>query len=432
MKKISLFLTVVMLLGILSACGDPNKNPGITSVDLTNATEVQQRWLGLPGSNLVINPDAFSTGTDSSDLLKLPLNIGILNTEGETPVLSKSINNLMFLMETNASNGVGGTVLFTGKWGDNMNFTYIKNELVVEPTGDTKVKYYVAETSPNAWAGMNMKASVECDFDKDVFLNVNVPECVGMFAIKGTIEAQLDVRKTGFSSYNLTTISSYTGKKKITFTVYAIEKNNPVTFDLFEIKEIAKGYHFATEKATATWAPYSLTYNTKFANGAEFEVTDFFADEKTIVRKLRCIAAGSLALGGEYNGTTVYDSKTGYMQIEGDGYKYVIAPKRKVGTKFYANEADMLAVANSSETAIGNTGIWTIDIGNFAAEDELYMAITADTAMSLEELGALAKDKTNTTKAVDFYTQRVVFWDTYLVENAIPSTYILNAASQAE
>ncbi|MDF2685987.1 MAG: hypothetical protein K0S55_1168, partial [Clostridia bacterium] len=121
MKKISLLLTVLMLLGILSACGEPaNMNPGITSVDLKDTGASQQRWLSMPGSKLVINPDAFSSGKDNSDLLKVPLNIGILNTEGETPVLDKTLNNLMFLMETNASNGVGGTVLFTGHWGDSI------------------------------------------------------------------------------------------------------------------------------------------------------------------------------------------------------------------------------------------------------------------------------------------------------------------------
>jgi hypothetical protein len=434
MKKISLLLTVLMLMGLFTACGGPaNKNPGITSVDLQDSGAAQQRWLSMPGSKLVINPDAFSTGTDNSDLLRVPLNIGIMNIEGETPVVDKTINNLMFLMETNASNGVGGTVLFTGHWGDSMNFTYNKNELAVEPEGDNKVKYYVTDTSANAWAGMTMKQFVECNFDKDVFLNVSVPECVGMFSLKGTIEAQADVRKTGALSYNLTEISKFTGKKKIQFTMYAIEKNNPVTFDLFEIKEIDKGNHFATEKATSTWAPYAITYNIKYPNGAAFEVTDFFADEQTIVRKLRCVAAGAMVLGGEYNGTATYDSKTGYVQVEGDGFKYVVAPKRKLNPKFYANEADMLAVANGTDAPAGTTGFWTIGLSNFAVDDELYMAVSMDTEKSLEDLGAQVKDKINTTKAAAFYTDRITFWDTYLVDNAIPSTYIKNApAAKAE
>ncbi|MDF2685120.1 MAG: hypothetical protein K0S55_301, partial [Clostridia bacterium] len=174
------------------------------------------------------------------------------------------------------------------------------------------------------------------------------------------------------------------------------------------------------------------TYMVKYPNGTELEVTDFFADEKTISRKIRAITGGAMALGGEFNGTATYDSKKGYMQVEGDGFKYVVAPKRKLNPKFYANEADMLAVKNGSDTATGTTGFWTVGLSNFTPEDELYMAISLDTELSMDELGELVKDKINATKAETFYNDRIVFWDTYLIENAIPSTYIINPAITAE
>jgi hypothetical protein len=192
MKRIVLSIFCIISLLSLFGCGEANMNPGITSADLADNSDTQQRWLRLPESSLVINPDSYAGGSEKGDFLNMPLNIGILDQDGK---FKTTINDSMFFMEKNSANGKGGEVIFTGCWSkDGINFNIPKGQLEYEPIGETGVKFWIPAGSANNAVMMTYRKALEMDFDQDVFLNVNVTECVGMISLKGALEPQGDIR----------------------------------------------------------------------------------------------------------------------------------------------------------------------------------------------------------------------------------------------
>ena len=98
--KVMAFVLVAAMMLSLAACG---KKVEDSSSDYADSSENQQRWLKTPNSSLVINPD-FVAGA-SSESEKQALNLGITDDSGN---VSKSFNDLLFLLEDRSANGVGG------------------------------------------------------------------------------------------------------------------------------------------------------------------------------------------------------------------------------------------------------------------------------------------------------------------------------------
>lgn len=429
MKHVFSALLSIVILFTLFGCGEVNMNPGITSVDLVDNSETQQRWLRLPDSNLVINPESYSKEKESGDFLNMPLNIGILDEEGN---LKKTIDDAMFFMEKNSSNGKGGEVIFTGNWTpENINFNVNKPEMEYEPIGETGVKFWIKPESKYNAVIMTFKKRLEMDFDQDIFLNVNVIECVGMISLKGDLEPQHDIRTTGLLSYNLTEFSGYTGKKKLSLGVYAIEPGNPVAIDLYEIRQIPKGFHYGNNILT-TWAPYSLVSNIGYENETSISVTDVFASEKTIVRKITGVEKGVLALAGKYNGSLSYDNKNGCINITGDGYKYTIATKRKANFRCFATEDDMKNDKNEITENYPDNGYWLINFGAVNPEDSAFLSITVDSdnSMTFEEMAEMGKEYLSEKKYDAMYTERIESWNEYIAKNELTSEFFKNLPAE--
>lgn len=426
MKRVLLVLMSAIFLIGLFGCGEANMNPGITSVDLVDSTQTQQRWLRLPASSVVINPDSYTNGSETGDFLNMPLNIGILD---ETGAVKTTINDAMFFMETNSANGKGGVVLFTGSWSTaNINFNVPKGQLEYEAIGETGVKFWINPTITTNAVMMTFKKPVEMDFDQDVILNLNVLECVGMISLKGALEPQGDIRTTGPLSYNLTQFSGYTGKKKLSLGVYAIEPGNSITIDNYEIRQIPKGFRYGKEVLT-TWAPYALTSSISFENGTSMSVKDVFVTENTIVRNITGVAQGNAALAGKYNGTLTFDSKTGCINIAADGYKYTIATKRKTNFRVYATEDDMKNDKNAITENYPTSGFWFITFGAINLEDtaSISMTIDKDNTMVVEDMNVAAKEYLLTQKKFEeALAARIEAWDTYMMENVLTPDLILN------
>jgi hypothetical protein len=439
MKKLLSLLTAVILTGtLLTSCGESNKNPGITSVDLTDASAAQQRWLRLPESNLIINPDAFS-GTDSSDLKKLPLNIGILDTSGEKATVKYTANDMLFIMEDNSANGKGGTEIFKAIFaGDGANMTYNKTNLNVDSTGE-KITMSVNPKCPNVWEGITFKKALDLNLDKDVIIDIDIADCQGRMSLKGnltkpsiadTVIAQEDATITGHKTYGLSDVIAKlgvtSGMAKLNFTIFAIDYDKPVTINSFKIKEIDRGFHVATDNAKTEWSPSAIKSTLTYPNGSYLETTDFFIDNNTIGRKIRAVDASTLTLGGKLAGKATYDSKANTFNVEADGFKYVIAPKRKLNVAFYDSEADMLAKINGSPEAKETSAYWCVGFGTMQPDDEVNIAISMSTDLSIEEMNGLVKDGTSSIKTKTMMEDRIAYWDEYLVNNEITPDYILN------
>jgi len=432
MKKIcGLTLAFILLIGILSSCGEANMNPGITSIDLRDTTSTQQTWLGMPDSKLVINPDEYSGKSSSTNPAFAPLNIGILDDSGS---VTKTLNDVMFLLETNSSNGLGGEVVFDGKWeGEGKNFSWNAKDLIVDPLPNGGVTYSIpAGHSSNAVA-MTTK-QVKLDMKMDNYLIVDVGECVGMVSFKGgPADQQGDFREAGVHQYYINDLLATANPKfnmervySATYVLYAIEPGNPVTINSYKFVSIPKGFHAArADDIQTTWAPFELMKNYTYDNNMQIEVRDFFADTNTIVRKITAVNPGMALLCGKFENGIKYDSKSGYLEAEVDGVKISINPKRKLNIKFYATEEDLLGDRNVSSEPTGNSGYWTVPLGQLKENDDLYLAVAMDSTLTFAELGELTKDRVSTTGSKKAYSETIEYWDAYLVANEIPSDYII-------
>ncbi|MDF2685121.1 MAG: hypothetical protein K0S55_302 [Clostridia bacterium] len=440
MKKTILLITAAILtISILSSCGEANKNPGITSIDLTDASATQQRWLRLPESNLIINPDSLG-GTDNSDLKKLPLNIGILDTTGDTATVKNTVNDALFIMEDNSANGKGGTDIFTAIFaGEGANMSYNNKNLNVDSTGE-KITMSVNPACPNVWEGITFKKPLDLNLDKDVIIDIDIAECIGRVSLKGNLTkpsiadpviAQDDAIITGHRTYSLSDVIKNlgveSGMAKLNFTIFAIDYDKNVVINSFKIKEIDRGFHVAADNAKTEWSPSSIKSTLTYPNGSYIETTDFFIDNNTIGRKIRAVDASSLTLGGKIYGKSTYDSKANTFNFEADGFKYVIAPKRKLNVTYFDSEADMLTKTNGSAEPKDTSAYWTVSFGNMQIDDEVYIAISMSTELGIDEMNVLVKEGTSSIKSKASLEERITFWDEYLVNNEITPEYILNS-----
>jgi hypothetical protein len=209
---------------------------------------------------------------------------------------------------------------------------------------------------------------------------------------------------------------------------FAIGFDKYVTFDRLDIVEYDPGVHFSgnTAPAAVSWTPYSLRTQALYPNGFNVETTDYIVGTNGIVRNYRAISGGHCVIAGKYDGNVTYDKDVGIM-VEGKDSSYVIVSKRKVAPVFYANEADLIAKANGSETPAGTSGYWLMNIGVLANDDESQLAVYQ--GATLDEAKTFAENSKNDFKAISketFVEENTLYWDTYIAENKLPSPYIIN------
>ena len=187
MKKfISIMLVLLLTLGLMVGCagGDNGgvKNGGIKSNDLKDSSATQQRWLRLPDTskhvcNLVINPDEYSGGS-AGNYNRLPLNLGIL--DGEKKV-TKTLNDLIFVVESKSANGVGGTELFVPVYdqdAEDVNTRYTVKKMTLDVDG-TKVSATIPDGDETATQNITMREKIAVDFQTDIVAVVDVVSSSG-------------------------------------------------------------------------------------------------------------------------------------------------------------------------------------------------------------------------------------------------------------
>lgn len=113
--------------------------------------------------------------------------------------------------------------------------------------------------------------------------------------------------------------------------------------------------------------------------------------------------------------------------VEGKDCSYIVVSKRKSTPVYYATEADMLAKTNGSDTPIGTSGFWTMSISNVAADAESQIAVyVGATLEEAKTFAAESKTDMNSVTKDSFKEENILFWDTYIAGNELPSAYIRN------
>lgn len=438
MKKIVSLLICIVMVILLSSCGEPNLNPGVDTLSLVDASDVQQRYLAKPGTNIMINPKSFAGEAEIGHMGDTALNIALVDTTGEAPVVKASVDDVVFFIEDNTSNGVGGNVIFKAEMKEPLNLQFDKNALRYTCNADGSISFCVFDNGKNtaaAYQPFQFKKPLKCDFTKQVMCFLNVKTCAGGLALKFTpsgkpeVMVQSDGKFEGLGSYNLTDLLGVAGKTSfISATFFAEGFDQLVTFDRWEIIEFTQGMHLSgsDKPATTKWSPYSLKMQAMYPNGLNLETNDYIVGTNCVVRNYRAISAGAAFIAGKYDGNISYDKNIGIM-VEGKDCSYVIVSKRKSVPSFYVTEADLLARTNGSETPVGNSGFWTMSLTTVATDAESQIAVyVGSTLEEAKTFAAESKADMNSISKETFIEENTLFWDTYIAENALPSAYIKN------
>lgn len=454
MKKIlALAMAAIFAISLLVACSGGGstgpKNNGIVSTDMVDSSDTQQRWLRLPGnssneSHLVINPAEY-TGSASGNFNRLPLNVGYLDNEGN---LKYTLDNAIFLVESNSANGVGGTQIFTPVYeedAEDLNIRWSSKKLDLYVDG-TKVTCTIKGDTPDTTATQTLalKDKLSVDFSKDLVACINVISCDCQWKLAGstskpatTVLAQSDTSATGNFTYNLTEIITAQLKEEddtsattlaMTLTVYGTA--HTFVFSDYKYVAIDRGFNYAASDATTTWAPYAITSKLAYPNGTSATVADYFAGYHTVARQIKFDSVGTFYLAGKVDGKLTYNDKKSLLIVEGSDYNYVISPKRKQYVAFYESEQDMLKRVNGTAEPTSSSKYWTISCGRLEVGDELYVSIALDAkgGLSLDDLEAEAKRATSAGETAGRIQKNIEFWNEYLAAITIPSDFITKSA----
>ncbi len=451
-------LAVLMLVALLCSCGSTVQNEGLTVDDFADSSAEQQGWLRLLDSALVINPDEYQ-GNNSDNGNRLGLNLGIVDENGN---VTTSINDLIFLMENNSANGKGGEVLWTTaglddigsalRWGSKATVNYDDGS-------------FTASSSGAANSALNFATRLPITFDKDIVAILNVAnysagatfvkddeETEPGWGLSGSIQvvhpdgketiaitAQASNEETGrFVAYYSDVVASQTnynlaeatGQMNGTITIYG--DGTSITVDDYQIVAIAKGFQYAAAEAKTTWYPYAIVSELEYPNGTKAETTDYFANYSTVARKITFKAGGLFTLAGKVEGTLTYDSASNVMIIKGNGYNYVIAPKKKQNVMFYNSESDMLANKNGTTEPTSSTKYWTVSCGRIEVDTDLFVAVSLDATKDLETLIDQTKEATESGKTDKRLDRTKDYWESYIHVFELPDDYITNVPGSAE
>ena len=453
-KTISMVLAVLMLTALLCSCGNSGYNKNLAVDDFADSSAEQQGWLRLPDSSLVINPDEYQ-GNTSNNKDRLGLNLGILDENGN---VTKSLNDLVFIVENKSANGVGGETIWSTADADDIG-SILRWGLKATVQGDAGT--FTATTSGTPSSAINfMKRLSGVDLSKELVAVLDVSKYnKGEVFVKDdeetepgwgfsasvaithpdgkenvSINAQASTEDEGKFVYYFSDtlrnnatyeLSESTGQLNCTFGLYG--EGTSVVVSEYKIVQFDKGFQYATEAAKTTWYLYAIVSDIAYPNGTKVQTTDYFANYSTVARKITLKDTGLMTLAGKVEGTLTYDSLNNVMVVEGDGYSYVVAPKKKLDITFYNSEADMLAGKYGTTEPTSSTEYWTVYCGSTVQVDsDIYIAVSLDASKDVETLieETVAPTKSNNTKARFERTKE--WWNQYIHVYELPDTYILN------
>lgn len=427
--KVMAFVLVAAMMLSLAACG---KKVEDSSSDYADSSENQQRWLKTPDSNLVINPD-FVSGT-SSESEKQALNLGITDDSGN---VSKSFNDLLFLLEDRSANGVGGVEYWSADFSASSELWMGMADLDANNSRNDALDIVVNDEKKRLHGEGD-----EFDLDENnLTLVVDVKQCDAPFTIRlrttgPAVEVPMGtINSPGTYTYSLrsylrsgTSQNISYGTRLVSFD-FDFSSGGSYKFNSFKLMDLDSGLQRADAKVSSTWAPYAISSELAFPNGTTMKTEDFFYGANTVDRKISCTKNGIIALAGKVYGTAAFDEGENMISMESGDGNIAIISKRKGTLMFYKTEEEMLSGVNGSEDP-ADAAFWVMQIGDVNAPNEeaevegdvFYVSVSLDPSKSVEELRKLSYDGVSS-KGERIYSDLPAYWTGLLSEKNI-SDYI--------
>lgn len=433
LKMLSLLMILAFALSLLAGCGGVKNN--FTAEQCVDNGAAQQRWLKDPESHLVLNPAALKENIYTQDARNGAISIGIMDDNNAVKV---TLDDVFFMFESKSANGKGDVVVYSPVFTDgDANSTKGLGKLSINNSDGN----HFSGSTDTKTADLRFLTSFEIDLDDikadELFLKVEVKELEYQsdpLYILYTLTPYMLVSEPGITAPGTYLFSlraaaerysnDLGGVKQIGITP-AFRLLPGITADFTAgIVTFDKGCTEAAFDAKHSWSPWQITTDLSYENGTALHAEDILMGD-SVSRRITCKSTGDINVGGKIYGTPSYDSKANKFTFSGDGFNYVVCPKRKGTIVYYDSIEDMKAGVNGAEE-YSNQAYWCILSGSSLNTDDSFdVGIAASLTKSADELGTLATDACSASKVNKYKETIIEFWDSYIAANDV-SDFIAN------
>lgn len=400
-RTMSIIIVATIMVGAFASCkketGEINlmkdnwnyKIETITSEQLSDKTEQQNRFLTIPNSRIVLNPFNFeSQGREISQVeysnrASMPLNIGycdpfIKDARGreitDTLVLAEEQPELGDLeIQTIWQGGFDGMANWFSTGSPGIDYT--ANFL-----GD-KVELSVVKDAKTAWQSLDTSINLDVE-DSYVTFTLNAIETTGAtFTLKANKGSSVD--KTLFSTntpgtytINIHDVTGWSGNINMNLKFFAVGSGAKVTFSNAKIEKGKQKYKNAKNYQTE-WRPDRLTFTADYEKGTNVTGTDFFYNENTIIRDLVITGESNFIVYGKCTSTTELINNT--IVIGMDTFKYAITSSNDIKPLFFDSQLNAAMGINAKETPDSKTTVFSYVLDNSVKKDKISFALSYGT-----------------------------------------------------
>lgn len=422
----------------LSAYENTDEEPcvDITVEDTIDSSENQQKWLAYPNSNLIINPNS------DADASSAELIVGIKNESGE---IATVLDNVFNIYEANASKlSTGDGTLFytadfsaaTGRY-NNMYTEESRNclsrndsvadalDITVRETAITERQYASLEITDNSAAGLAW------DFrEKNYIAVIDVAEVAenGTVVLGATSNPALYISDI----YTITEPGRYVlllNEDVMTDSGNVIEDHSYLCprfrftaagdykFNEFKIYEVDKGATLPVS-SSSTFSIASLTNALSFDNGSSAEVSDYFANESVITRRISITEEGKYVIWGKVIGDAVYKDYAKAIVGTIGNYNYAFKPSVK-GKMYFYNSVEDLTSGTNALASIDGAAYWALETNELVTGTNVYLGFCVSDKYSADEVYQQALTAASIPYSNDTFSNLEDFWNSYISENNV-------------
>jgi hypothetical protein len=345
-----------------------------TSNDLLETGPLQNRWLSLPSSPLVVNPmpglPAQYSQVFYNAAPQFPLHLGYYDAAGKPANLS----DVLDVYQKPA--GATGSVQVA--WEDtfhtlNPAWQQISALPLTAQIVNNELELVIPTGNPSVFAPIYQQVTI--NLDQTPLLQITVPQAQGAWSLKlgedlvnplnNNTVLHGDAGDEGTFTYNIAEATGWSGLKTFNVIIFVVGFDQPVFFSGIRIVGIKAILETASD-FTTSWKPYTLPFTGSYANGTSITGQDFFVDVNTVQRVLQFPVTNSNTqwiLAGSFAGNIVWDATHLVLTVSATSYAYAVAfPPVVTGTiSFFASSLQLLANVEQLQTP-GTTGVWSLDI----------------------------------------------------------------------
>ncbi len=439
LKRIfSSIMVVALVLAVFAGCGGGNN---FTCADVVNSSANQQRWIKSFDSNIVVNPNAIGAESYTEADEDMSLDLGILAEDGS---VAKTLDDVVFFLETSVSNGKGGEEIWAADFTPGAENVRGVARL---DNNSSDGRMFSASVPEDKTFNIKGKNPVEINFIDDIYMIMDVGSisAESEFTVVGIPNRDLqdfkvfdDIAAAGTYVAEITEAFVTAFESNESKAGHEIDKTTPVTvlpqfsisngmsllINNWSIRSIPLSFQKATKAMRNTWYPYQIVSSQEFDYGMALTTTDMITGESAVTRKVVCDLSGNVYVAGYLNGgTATYNEKNSVVTVTGDGFEYSICVKRAGDIAFYDSEEDMLTNTAPSAEPKATSQYWTISQTSYNVGETYNIGVAA--SLTAGTTTSAAKDAASAATLKKFEANAVDKWDEFIAANDV-TDYIVN------